>query len=56
MDWALAALAAEAHLIGRDPFIARKIPEYASGSDYHQLMRLEEWLGVEDAPGEGEAA
>lgn len=54
--WALAALAAEAHLIGRDPFIARKIPEYASGSDYHQLMRLEEWLGVEDAPGEGEAA
>lgn len=52
--WALAAAAVEAHLVGSDPFIARKIPEYASGSDYHQLMRLEEWLGVEDAPGEGE--
>ena len=41
-----------AHLTGSEPFIARKNPEYASGSDYHQLMRLEEWLGVEDAPGD----
>lgn len=54
--WALAIAAVEAHLTGSEPFIARKNPEYASGSDYHQLMRLEEWLGVEDAPGEGEAA
>lgn len=54
--WSLAIAAVEAHLTGRDPFIARKIPEYASGSDYHQLMRLEEWLGVEDAPGEGGVA
>lgn len=50
--WALAMAAAEAHLTGSEPFIARKNPEYASGSDYHQLMRLEEWLGVEDAPGD----
>lgn len=56
MAWALAAEAAEAHLTGSEAFIARKNPEYASGSDYHQLMRLEEWLGVEDAPGGGGSA
>jgi ATP-dependent helicase/nuclease subunit B len=34
---------AEKYLLGTAPFTAKAEPEYAYGSDYDQLMRLEEW-------------
>ncbi len=37
--------AAARWLTGNDPFTAKLQPRFAVGSDYDQLMRLEEWLG-----------
>ncbi|HWW64667.1 MAG TPA: double-strand break repair protein AddB [Sphingomonadaceae bacterium] len=37
--------AAEAWLLGEEPFTARLHPEYAPYGDYDQLMRLDEWYG-----------
>lgn len=41
------AAAAEAYLLGTEPFVAKLNPAYAPYDDYDQLMRLEEWYGRE---------
>ena len=39
--------AAEAWLLGEEPFTAKLNPAFAPYGDYDQLMRLEEWYGRE---------
>lgn len=41
------AEAADAYLLGTEPFAAKLNPAYAPYEDYDQLMRLEEWYGRE---------
>ena len=41
------AALAERYLRGAEPFTAKLHPAYAPYGDYDQLMRLEEWYGLE---------
>ena len=41
-------------LTGEEPFVAQLNPDLPSYGDYDQLMRLEEWYGRGDAPGDAD--
>ncbi|WP_336976953.1 double-strand break repair protein AddB [Altererythrobacter fulvus] len=40
-------------ILGDEPFTARLNPDLPNYGEYDQLMRLDEWMGLEDGAGEG---